>query len=195
LSVTGRLSASGGCRYSEVEESRYSVRSYEHVLRGNVAVDEVQALAAVVRRLVSGVQALKHPAHDPDADERRDPFTALPQVPNQLNEGDPSHVLHDEEDLVVLLDDVERGDHVGMCDTGSQPSFVEEHLYEVWVARELGVEPFDGDRTGEAGRTHEPPEVDRRHPARGDGSIEHVAPDHTGGAHPKRNGHLVSPPA
>ena len=134
-------------------------------------------LAAIVSRFVGGVEAVEHAAHDPHADERLHPLAAFSNGANELCEGGPPHVLHDEKHFAVGGHDVERRDHVRMCDARRQPGFVEEHLHEVRVARELGVESLDRDRTGESRGAEEPPEMDRGHAARRDLAVQHVTPE------------------
>ena len=87
------------------------------------------------------------------------------------------HVLHDEEELAVGGDDVERRHDVRVPDARGEARLVEEHRDELGILGELRVEALDRDRAREADRTEQPPEVDRRHAAGGDLVVERIAPD------------------
>ena len=86
------------------------------------------------------------------------------------------HVLHDEEELAVRRDDVERRDDVRVADARGEARLVEEHRDELGILRELRVQPLDRDRAREADRTEQSAEMDRGHPACGDGIVESVSP-------------------
>ena len=76
-----------------------------------------------------------------------------------------------------MLEDVDRGDDVGVPDPRRDARLVQEHEGEVGLAREVWVCALDRDRSGEAGRADQAREVHGRHPAGGDLSVDGVAPD------------------
>jgi hypothetical protein len=90
--------------------------------------------------------ALEEPAYDRHGDARRHALAGLQGAPDEARERLAGHVVHDEQDLVVRGDDVERLDDVRVPDAGRELRLVEEHRDEVRVAREVRVEPLDGDR-------------------------------------------------
>ena len=96
-----------------------------------------------------------------------------------MRDGVALDVLHDDEQLVVLRDDVERGDDVGMPDRGREPCLVEEHRDELGVLRVGVVQSLDGDGAREAHRPEQAPDVDRGHAPRGDAVMHQVAADET----------------
>src|SRR5439155_25131978 len=86
-------------------------------------------------------------------------------------------VLHDEEDLAVLIDDVDRRHHVRMADARDETRFVDEHVDERAIASEMRVHPFDRDGSFEARAAALAADVHRRHPAARDLAVDSVPAD------------------
>ncbi len=112
-----------------------------------------------------------------DGDGARDRLLARARDAEERVERLAGDVFHDDEDFVIGLDDVERRDDVRVADARREARLVEEHRDELGVARELGVHPFDGDRTRERVRAQHETEVHRRHPARGELTAQRIAAD------------------
>ena len=96
-------SAPVGLRDAEVEDARDAVDADEDVLRRDVAVDDAERLAALVRRLVRRVEAVERAAHDARPTiARRACAPPRSRVARTSRESDsPCDVLHDEEELAV----------------------------------------------------------------------------------------------
>jgi hypothetical protein len=77
-------------------------------------------------------------------------------------------VLHDDEELAALRDDVDRLNDVGMTDASNEPRLVEEHRDEIRIAGIAFVEAFDRHDSRKARSSDLSCEMDRRHPARRD---------------------------
>ena len=132
-------------------------------------MDDAERLAALVLRLVRRVQPVQDARHDRARRSRRGMRCAASRDARmQARERLARHVLHDEEELAVRRDDVERRDDVRMPDARREARLVEEHRDELGILRELRVQPLDRDRAREADRPEQPPEMDRRHAARRD---------------------------
>ncbi len=178
LAVASRLQSAGGLRHAEVQQARDPVGADDGVLRRHVAMHEIEALAEIVPGFVGCVQPLEHSAHNPECDARRNSLAAVSRCARKVRQGDPPDVLHDDEYFVVHVDDVERRNDVGMGDARREPRLIEEHLDEIRVARELGVEALDRDGPREAHGPHESPEMHRRHAARRNFAVQQVSADH-----------------
>ena len=113
-------------------------------------------------------------------DDRNGDLFALGRSPD-LRQRIAEHVLHDEEELAILGNHVQRRHHVGVPDARRQPGFVEEHRDELRVLRELGVEPFDGHRASEASGSEQAAIVHRGHPPSRDLIMDRVPTDDGGG--------------
>ena len=86
-------------------------------------------------------------------------------------------VFLDEHDLVGGLHDIEHGHHVAVVDLRRDARLVEEHLDELRVLGELGVQALRGDDAREPLVAHEARDVDRRHTAAGNLPVEEIATD------------------
>ena len=174
LSLLGRMQAAGGLRDAEVDHPRYAVDPDEHVLRRDVTVHDVERGAPLVARLVRRVQAGEHAREDAadDADGGRPPLRA--RSPKELVERLSQHEIHDQEELGLRLDHVERPDHVGVLDPHRQPRLVEEHRREVPLGEEVRVHPLDGDGARHAGAGGHATQVNGGHPAGRDRVVQRV---------------------
>ena len=165
-------------RDAKVEQARLAVGAEEDVVRGHVAVDDVERLAALARRNVRGVQSLERTREDRHHAPHGDRLPPLDGGLRELGKYLAVDVVHHEEELAFGGHDVERGDHVGVADPRGDARFVEEHRDEPRVARVLGVKAFDGDGAGEAHRADQAPEEHRSHPPGCDRLVQSVPSDH-----------------
>ena len=133
--------------------------------------------ASLVDRLVRGMQTVERAGHDRHDDAGRQAIAAIARAPDEARERLAADVLHDEQELVVVHDDVEGRDDVRVLDARGEPRLVEEHRGEVRVVRELRVQALDGDRTEEPRGADQAPEVDRRHATGRDRVVDGVTVD------------------
>jgi hypothetical protein len=104
-----------------------------------------EILAVLVFRLMRCMQAMQDGREDRRRDTRRETLALFARRLDEPREGFTRDVFHDEEDLALGRDDVERGDDVRMANAPAQPRFVEEHRHELGILREMRMEPFDRD--------------------------------------------------
>jgi hypothetical protein len=114
---------------------------------------------------VRRVQACKRVEHDTDADARRKLLAALHRAREESTEGVPLDVLHDQVVPLAARPDLEDRNDVRMVDARSKAGLVEEHLDEVFVAREMRMKALDRDEALEAADAREACKEDRSHPA------------------------------
>ena len=138
---------------------------------------EVERLAALVPRRVRGLETGKHVEDEPEDDRLRDRLTGRGREVGELREGDAGRVLHDEEQLLAVRDDVEHWHDVRMPDAAREARLVGEHCREGRVHRAARVEALDRDDAREARRAEDAAEVDLGHPAAADRVEEGIATD------------------
>jgi hypothetical protein len=140
-------------------------------------VHHVQRHAHLVDHLVRGVQAREDLRRDRDGDIDRDALLHLAGLVEQPVERCAVHELLDEQHLVLRGHDVEDRHHVAVVDLRCDARLVEEHRDELRVLGELGVQSLGRDDAREALVAHQTRDVDRRHAAPRDLSVQHVAAD------------------
>ena len=155
-------------RDAEVGDARDAVDADQHVLRRHVAVHEADRLAALVDRLVRGVQAGARVEDDADGDAGRQPLARARPGPHQLAERRALDVVHHELHGVAHGLDVAHVDDVRVVDARGEPRLAQERVAEAVVLEQVRVRPLDGDELPEAERPLQRAEEHRRHPARGD---------------------------
>ena len=112
------------------------------------------------------VQAEEHAVEDRRHDLRRDQLLVRATGAKEPRQRLAVHVLHDEEQPLVGLHHVDHGNDVRMTNARDDARFVHEHRDELLVLEEVLVEALHRHRSPEANRPEQPPEMDRRHPAR-----------------------------
>ena len=140
-------------RDAEVEHARDAVDADEDVLRRDVAVDDAERLAVLVsspRARRAGRGARRHDRARRSCSGMRAP--ARRAARSRRESDSPCDVLHDEEELALGRDDVERRHDVRVADARGEPRLVEEHRDELGILRELRVQPLDRDGAREAAR-------------------------------------------
>ena len=156
----------GRAGHAEVGEAGAAVGADEDVLRRAVAVDQAEGLALGVGELVRRVEAGERVEQDAERDRRREQGATLERAHREPGERVALDELHHQKVAGLAHPHLEDGDHVRVVDARGEPRFVEEHLDELLLAREVRVELLDGDEAREAARPREPAEEDGRHPAR-----------------------------
>jgi len=156
-------------RDAEIGDARDPVLADEHVLRRDVAVDEMERAAGVVHQLVGCMQPFERVDHDAQRNLGRK-WTSLPgQASDQGVQREPVHELHDEKQPLRTALDRERGDDVRVTNARGEPRLVEEHRDEVLLARDVRVHELQGDEPLEAALADDAREVHGGHPALRDG--------------------------
>ncbi len=94
----------------------------------------------------------------------------------QLGERQAADVLHDDEQLVVVLDHVQGLNDVRVGDPRREPRLVDEQRLEVVLPGKVRMHALDGDRPGESSATALPGQIHRGHAAGGESLQQPVAP-------------------
>ena len=141
-------------------------------------MDHAEQLAVGSLRLVRRMEPQKDSTHDRGDDAWRDRLTELARRAHQPRERLAVDVLHDEEEPLVSLDDVDHRHDVRVTNARDDPRLVHEHRDELLILQVVRVEPLDGDRPTEALRAEQATEMDRGHAARGELVEERVPTDH-----------------
>ena len=144
-------------------------------MRADVAVDDLERAPRAVLHLVRFVQAGAGVGQHAQEHPRRDPEPLALARAVELRERVALDVLHGQVEDLVLLAEVEDLRDVRVLDARGDARFVEEHLLEAHVRRELREDCLDGDELLEAVFAPLPRDPDARHPALGDGAEQLVA--------------------
>ncbi|MFO0742019.1 MAG: hypothetical protein U0270_39340 [Labilithrix sp.] len=152
-------------RDPEVRDARDPVHVDEHVVRGDVAMDDLEGRTIWPGRPVGSVETVEDAREDRRRDAWRNARLLFAQDGEDAIEGDAADVLHDDEQIVLRRDDVEGLDDVRMVQEAGEARLLQQQLDDLGVTHELGPEPLDGDRLGEAAGASNAPEVHPRHPA------------------------------
>jgi hypothetical protein len=161
--------------HAEVEEPGHAVGADDDVLRRDVTVHDAHALVAGAGA-VRAIQPAQRVADDGRDDGQRQRAAALRRAalhPGQRLAGD---VLEDLEEVALVLEDVERGDHVGVTDARRDARLVEEHGDEGRLRGQLGPELLDGQEPPRGGPAHRASDVHGGHPAIGEATVHLVQP-------------------
>ena len=102
-----------------------------------------------------------------DATAEGDSLPARAGAREEAGERHAVDVLHDEQELALLLHDIEGLHDVGMPDERRDPRLVHEHAHDVRIARQRAVDPLDGDGEPDPPRSAHAPQVDGAHPPGG----------------------------
>ncbi len=136
---------------------------------------DVSGCATRVLELVSCVEAGARLGHDVRREPRRQVKIAGGSASREARDGLAFEVLHDDEEVFVVLPELVNVDDVRMPHRCGDRGLVEEHRHEARVAREVRVDALDDDRLFEALRSGEPAEEDLRHAAAVEPSHDVVA--------------------
>src|SRR5262249_53956448 len=149
----------------------------EDVLRRHVAMHEAEERAAVVAELVSTVEPCE-PVDEHAERDRRGQALLLPRRARQESrERVALDVLHHEVVAERARAHFENRNDIRMVNAGRESRFVEEHLDELFFAREMWMKALDGDETAKAADAAQACEIHGGHAARRDLADELVAID------------------
>ncbi|CAM4290676.1 hypothetical protein COSO111634_36060 [Corallococcus soli] len=141
---------------TEVDDLDLALVAQQHVVRRDVAVDDVQRRAAAVRARVRVVQPPAHLHRDEDRDGNgQGGHATLDGALEDTVEGLAVHELHGEEVLAVHAAEVEDLGDVAMGERGGDARLADEHGDEGLVVRVLGEDLLDEDRLGHPGGAHQ----------------------------------------
>jgi hypothetical protein len=135
----GRLRGERRLGDAEVDELDLPVVRHEHVVRRDVAMDDLERSPVVVAELVGVIQPTKGVGDDSRTDHRIERPLGLQQVANNLVQRLPLQVLHRDEILSVLLADLERVNDVRVIEARGEACLIEEHCDECGILGELGA--------------------------------------------------------
>jgi NAD(P)-dependent dehydrogenase (short-subunit alcohol dehydrogenase family) len=147
---------------AEVDDLHLTFVDHEDVVRGDVAMDDVERRTVEVLQLVRVVNPLEDVQEDTQVEHRWELFAAARE--------DAMHrltieILHGQEVLAVYVADLERLDEIRMIQARRDASFVDEHRHELDVVREVVLHPLDDDELGEDRALARHREVDVGHAA------------------------------
>ena len=168
---------------AEIDDLRVSRERDDHVLRRDVAMDDVQRGAVEALFLVRVGETLADADDDLDGVLEREllvPF--LLHLPDDAADVVPVDVLHRDVIRTAVLPDVERLHDVRVGECGGDPRLGEEHLDEVGITGHLREDPLDDDHLFEAGHAAHDRQIELGHTARGEPTHERVL------AEPRREG-------
>ena len=160
---------------AKVGDARGAVDADQDVVRGDVAVDDLERGAVTVGELVGGVQAGEQVEEDAQREPERQGAPLLARADEDLVEREAIDVLHHQEDALIVLLHIERGHHVGVVHPRGEAGLIEEHGDEIRLLGQVRVHRFDRDLTLESAGSDGAAEVDPRHPAGGDRTEDLVA--------------------
>lgn len=146
-------------------------------MRCDVAVDDFERLAVRPSRFMGCVEPSEDTDDDRDEDGHGRGVPARSGESKQLGQRHSVQIVHDEKQLAVLRNHVERRHDVRVADARREPRFVDEHRDELRLFGEVRVHAFDGDDSLEPRRPEEAAEPHRRHAAGGDFVEDCVTPE------------------
>ncbi len=132
-----------GRRQPKVEDPRHAVFTDEHVVGRNVTMHDAEGPATRVSGLVCRVKAVQNPGDNGARNLRRDPLAPLAQRPDHPRKRLARDVLHDEKDLVIRRDDVDRRHDVLVTDARDEACLAEKHANPLGILRKLRVKLLD----------------------------------------------------
>jgi hypothetical protein len=143
----------GSAGHAEVDQLHLAGGRQQDVVRGDVAVDEVERLAVAPDGLVRVVQRPGCVGHQLGAQLRRDELAQPLVLEADGHQIEARHVLHRQVvGAVELPQIVDLGD-ARVAQLGDQRGLVEEHPQELGVGDEVSVGPLDdADAPGAAGQ-------------------------------------------
>ena len=135
---------------AEVDDLHRAVPRHQHVLRRDVAVDDLQRIAELVGLLVRVVEALAELLHDVRGQAVRDAAALLGAVLQQAEQVEALDVLHRQEVGVADRAEVEHLDDVRVVEAERDLGLVDEHRDELPALGVGRVDLLDDQRLGEA---------------------------------------------
>ena len=179
-SGAGRARAVGRFGDAEVDHLRGAVAVDEDVVGRDVAVDQAERLSVAVAQIVRVLQTGRGLRDDLQDLREREQLVQLGRALGDAAQVRAVDELHRDEVVPVRLAQIENRDDVRMVELRSEPRFVQEHVDELLVARQVREDPLEADLLLEARGACLPGEVDLRHSAGGDQLDELVLPERCG---------------
>jgi len=135
---------------AEVRESAGAVVSNKDVVRGDVAMYEVQGASIRVAQFVRGVQTVGDLCCNAHTDlYRYRPLGTDGRLQNVVQRASLD-VLHDEIGALRVAADIKHADDVGVPDQATEAGLAEKHFHQLAVLAEVRMQPFHGIQTLEA---------------------------------------------
>jgi hypothetical protein len=142
--------AAGRLRDPEVDDLHRTVVRHEHVVRGDVAVHDVQRCSVVVGELVRMVQPREHIGDDGVEHLAREVRSEAAHALHHAVHGLALEELHREEVLAALVAELEELDHVRVREPRGDARLVHEHRDELGILGEVAPELLDDRELREA---------------------------------------------
>jgi len=161
----GLVDLIGGLGDPEVGELDGPVIRDHHILRGDIAVDDVERIAFGVAGFVGEGKGFCDFIDDGDGDRDRDKGVLLGHPTDNLAEVTAMNVLH--RDVIIFTDlrDIVDLNDIRMIQTSGDPGFVEKLIDKVFVVREVRQDAFDRNLFCKAAWAGGLGAKDLRHPA------------------------------
>ena len=137
---------------AEVDDLDVAAEAEQHVLRIQVAVDDVEASAGDVGEVVRVARAVADLLGDGASDLRRDALLAPARRVDHLAQRLPRHVLHGDEVRALVLPELEHLHDVAVVHPRRETRLAEEQLDELLVLGEVVEDLLDDEDLLEAGR-------------------------------------------
>ena len=176
---------------SEIDDLHVCFVGYQDVARRHIAMNDSVGTALHVRLGMGVVQALGGLL----GDERDEPRRQVRSLASELAENVPDvfaiYTLHGDEVVVEMAAEVVHPHHVRMLQRSGQLGFIDEHVDEVHVVRDVRQDPLDYDELLVTTVRVSLRLEDLGHAARGDAIHEVVLSEYLGF---ERAGARVAPP-
>jgi hypothetical protein len=134
-----------GARDAKVHQLDVARKRNHHVVRADVAVHDVERLVIRVACLVCEVKCPRRVGEHPQRDHERNLVVAFLCAIPDASEAVAAHVLERQEWGPLVIAEVEDLADVRVMEVADDAGLVDEHLDEVFVARELRQHPLDHD--------------------------------------------------
>ncbi len=151
-------------------------------------MNDAEGRAARVAPRVRVAQTREHVEHDVDRGGGRELAAAQARAPHDRAQVDAAHVLHDDEQRLVGLDEIEGVHDVGVIERRGDLGLAEEQIAEFGARRVLRQELLEHDLLLEAAGPELLADVDGAHAALGEVPLDAVAARGRllAGVHPRR---------
>ena len=110
-------------------------------MRRHVAVDQTEQLSALAAQLVRSVQPFRRVRTNTRSELRCDDRAPIFRAPHDFAQRLAMEILHGDPVRAVVLAQIEHLGDVGVVDARRNSGFVEEHVNELIVLDEVGIDP------------------------------------------------------
>jgi len=136
LALAGDVVLPQRSSYPEVQQPREAVNAHEHVVGRDIAVNQSQRLAGLAARCVGCPEAQEHAVHDAQGNAAGHGAVGVAKL-EQLRQGYPLDIVHDDVQLAVLVEQIQGLNHVGMLYPSHDPGLVEKAGHQLGVLSQM----------------------------------------------------------